>query len=666
MNLPNKIIDEYENYNRTRFNGNRELYRNLSHQQIEVIRNYSRWYTKNKFYALAKNTSLTVKPKKAEVLSNIMGGFTDWVYDGCIDTGELGGGHCALGHALRYEHYAYSPSSNREIIFGVSCASDFFGIEPEKLHQISKIQEDLLNQIKFIIFIKETGKYKWYFESLYGDLPEFVGVMRNQLEQVFDNGYKAQMDAFINVGLPWTSALVSKYNKVKNKQYKQKVAAISKLDYIKSRYGTKEELVKYIDSLKDSKLAIDIAIINYIVSFKNKETSEQDNKNNVLLKLGALFSEACKINESKLFKVAKDNTGGTKFLYEVLAEKSKTTVLYTDINGNLRLATKGEIESNVSKLKPVDKYAVGEFQYKHANAIAWFICGNTMYYKNTGNGYAETLNERVEKSAFCLRDAAKWMICNQWESDYTTIINSNNTVIYPDTAEDEIKETPLKDIINFFNRLDTRTLKKPYSKYIDIAMEICENHFRYRKDLTEKQVKLVRITYDNMNNTKEDKDDILNKAAKLLEFKNSLIEQLYSFSIKVAKSVIENGRCSEKQRVYIEEAYDALMRCNETEDNEVEKLTVDKVKEIEKINIDEPDEIFKHPIDRESLDGEDIEKYTINKEETDEEAQIYYSNEDYNFTYTDNFIKDNRENVNLGIPRLSEISNALGNGTFKE
>ena len=126
MRLPDRWEIEFEDYKGTVIKNNNNLYDGFTEQQYMVMQEYYMWRTVARFKRFVNDTGLKVKADKVEKLAEIAGYTNDWVYAGCVDKGRMGGGHCELGHALRYEHYAYSKSVNKRIKFGVKCASDFF------------------------------------------------------------------------------------------------------------------------------------------------------------------------------------------------------------------------------------------------------------------------------------------------------------------------------------------------------------------------------------------------------------------------------------------------------------------------------------------------------------------------------------------------------------
>lgn len=152
-------LEEFAWYHLQHFEGNR-VYDSLNKLQKEVIQEYFRFRSKE--FARHAGRMLRLPRAKTMALLDLMGDANDWEYDGAMDTGYFGGGVCTLGHTLRYMHFAYSPSLDRTIVFGVKCVADFFDLDKQVLSRIMTAQEVVLDEIKIIVFIKNTGKVEEY------------------------------------------------------------------------------------------------------------------------------------------------------------------------------------------------------------------------------------------------------------------------------------------------------------------------------------------------------------------------------------------------------------------------------------------------------------------------------------------------------------------------
>lgn len=209
--VPLKQMERFVDYHLQHFEGNNNIYNNFNAEQLKLVRDYFRWSSRIIFYRNGERHVLRINPKKAEKLAAIMQNVDDWRYDGTVDTGFVGGGHCELGHALRYEHYAVSPSLNVEIVFGEKCASDFFSVDQSVLREIVAIQNRLVNELKYIVFLRANkdlleehlAKYK---DELWATLGHFKGRF-NEIT-AGGAGYASFIGGFHKLRLPLTPTLL--------------------------------------------------------------------------------------------------------------------------------------------------------------------------------------------------------------------------------------------------------------------------------------------------------------------------------------------------------------------------------------------------------------------------------------------------------------------------
>lgn len=179
--LPQSLVNRYLDYHFENFEGNRNMYKNFNAEQEKAIKEYFRWKSKVFFYNRRGNLQpLTISKTKALKLVDIMGSANDWQYDGTVDTGTMGGDYCALGHALRYAHYARSESLNREVIFGEKCVSDFFDVPKSVIQEIINAQQATQRDVRIMAFLVSDAAMlatyvKGYNEYLWDVLTHFKG-----------------------------------------------------------------------------------------------------------------------------------------------------------------------------------------------------------------------------------------------------------------------------------------------------------------------------------------------------------------------------------------------------------------------------------------------------------------------------------------------------------
>lgn len=585
MYLPGAWEREFEQYKKDELKYNENLYDNISLSQYKVIQEYFRWMSKNRVRELTKDTSLEVLPEKAVELASRFGNVDDWEYDGCVDTGYFGGGECELGHALRYEHYAYSASTGQTIIFGVKCVSDFFGIEPKKLRSINKVQAEILEEVKLIIFILETGKYKEYIGRYYKDLLDVVKALKPNVNKYFGADWNEQMAEFISVGLPLTPSMIDRFNWVKQRYYKRAIKllkikdlfndgvildALDRIGFEPDTYAAKSVL----SWMRDEKEAI-----------RNK--LDTDNKRKVIVILGSK----------------------TEDLYRDFMNRGKDLKIY------IRNAESGNLTPDIrEKITKLD------------SAI---------------NGRYDTDSEYFITNAKDINNAIDWATNGGFKE-----------------IESEVEVPEIHEVIRYIDE----NCPRPTSYWIlRIALETIEKYRRYNIQLSTKQISMLHDAYymiREMKHSGRDKDtkdtedknnyrDIANQRYLDNLYKIELIEKyaednkgdtkklrrikILGFASRVIDTVRTNERLSEKQLIYIDEAFNEINKViNEGKENNI---------------INNKENVVKEEADIEELDiGEPIREPKIDASR----------------------IQSGKGNMIIRVPTTSEMSGMLGQGVLEE
>lgn len=207
----------------------------LSPAQRNALVAFYTWYTVDTYEKIAKTKKLNVNPNKLAKLSSLRGE-TDWTFGGIIDSyldGRIDG-KCSLGHSLRYEYFAV-PSEEFEkkglnrwrmrakarndarslydemgaIVFGETCASDFFDISKEDMSKLVKIRQDMSSEIALttqIVTNNQIEEYKKKHELLSAVIDK-LGSSEN-LAKAFGNEVAASLSNFMMAGIPFTKSLV--------------------------------------------------------------------------------------------------------------------------------------------------------------------------------------------------------------------------------------------------------------------------------------------------------------------------------------------------------------------------------------------------------------------------------------------------------------------------
>ncbi len=236
--LPRMWHEEFLAFYLTHFTGNVNIYNFIEDYQADAFKSYFRWRSKEIFDSSGRSKKFIVKQGKETALLQLMGKADDWRYDGTVDTGYMGGGYCDLGHMLRYEHYAFSPKLNKTVVFGATCVSDFFMVDPVVIKTIIRAQEELLMELRALVFVLKTGKISGptaQFKDIHSVLSlcekrsDYWSSIRQSgnvtkillfdselehLRRLKESGKVAQIKAFVRAGLPLTTYLRAGYSKV--------------------------------------------------------------------------------------------------------------------------------------------------------------------------------------------------------------------------------------------------------------------------------------------------------------------------------------------------------------------------------------------------------------------------------------------------------------------
>lgn len=213
----------------------------MNNTQRSVLKKYYTWYTVDVYKGLAKNTRLNLAPGKAEKLAQLRG-IDKWQFAGVNDSFLEGNykAKCELGHNLRYEYFAIPEESadganarvkdwrvhgyngfrttrgqqdnlrdRGAIVFGETCAGDFFNIAPEDMKKLVKTRKTMSDEIELmanIITNNETLTYVKKCTFLYESL-KALGSGEN-IVKVFGDKVGSTLIAFMQASLPFPKSLV--------------------------------------------------------------------------------------------------------------------------------------------------------------------------------------------------------------------------------------------------------------------------------------------------------------------------------------------------------------------------------------------------------------------------------------------------------------------------
>lgn len=482
MKWDDNWIREYLEFKEARFKGNTGIYECMNFNQRDAVKKYFRWASKKLFYKLCKNTALKVNPDKTKTLSNIMGSVQDWIYDGCEDTGYRGGGRCALGHLLRYKHFAVSPSTGALLTFGVNCASDFFIIEADRLRMLVRVQTVILEEIKKILFIGITGKHAEYRKRFYGDLIEVAETMEVHQQSAFGKDWDYFMADFIKCSLPLTDSMIKRYDRVKRQYYLPLKEMERRRRRIQNVFAD-EELKQKMAAVADQNIHLIRLTVSYLLEHDKNITPEGLKRKNYLMKQAINFYYAYKesdIVNNEAFKTL-INKAAINHIYAFECKQDKAT-------GNEKSA---DTEENIFYKTA---YSIGKKKYELLMLLGWCLWGDINMYENSGcEGKNEGELIKLEQSVILVRDLIRWMRESEVFSDDLNKLRDCRL----EGGYDKESLTNMAEYVIAQSKSDGTK-----NRLLNIATDIGKNYLAYGK-ISHKQRKLLVDVYVKLSEKSE-------------------------------------------------------------------------------------------------------------------------------------------------------------------
>lgn len=187
-----------------------DVFKCMTPTQREVLKQYYVWYTTRLYRQMAKTRRLNASPTKLQRLGYMRGENT-WEFNGITDAYLEGrySAKCSLGHNLRYEYHAKCEETGDEIIFGETCASDFFSIDKEDMKKLVKARKVMSDELTLISDSITNNKQK----ELMGNVSLFYGILRklkapSKIIEVFGENIGTNIINFVSNNIPIVESLV--------------------------------------------------------------------------------------------------------------------------------------------------------------------------------------------------------------------------------------------------------------------------------------------------------------------------------------------------------------------------------------------------------------------------------------------------------------------------
>lgn len=263
----------------------------MTPEQRTVLKQYYAWYTVDVYKGLAKNVRLTLAPGKAEKLAQLRG-IEKWQFAGVNDSYLEGrySAKCELGHNLRYEYFAIPEElvegadakvkdwNNRlfrttkgtqedlrergAIVFGETCAGDFFNIAPDDMKKLVKTRKTMSDEIELLADVITNHMENLYIEKC-KFLYECIRAMGSgsTVVDVFGKQVGYTLLSFGKANIPFPKSLVilagNEIRRNKAKFFKSIVTGYD--NTIDKLINTNDKYNLAIDSINE--------YLNYITSF---------------------------------------------------------------------------------------------------------------------------------------------------------------------------------------------------------------------------------------------------------------------------------------------------------------------------------------------------------------------------------------------------------------
>lgn len=214
-----------------------DVFSSMSNLQKTTLKQYYTWYTVDLYEKMAKGTKLNIAPGKAAKLSQLRG-IDKWKFAGINDSLLEGrfDAHCELGHKLRYEYFAIPEEDTKDsnirtankvgyfrnrrhtteelrelgaIVFGETCASDFFEISEEDMKKLVKTRKTMSDEIELMSDII-TNKLEPIYYDKCKELYLCIKALseKNAMQKIFGDKVTATLIGFMQARLPFTRSLV--------------------------------------------------------------------------------------------------------------------------------------------------------------------------------------------------------------------------------------------------------------------------------------------------------------------------------------------------------------------------------------------------------------------------------------------------------------------------
>lgn len=597
-------------------------------EQKNVLKSYYVQYTLDLYTEMAKNIRLELAPGKADKLAQLRGE-QDWEFAGVWDTGFVGASHCALGHPLRYEYYAV-PSSEGEkrrkrrlskqhyedlvndsakIVFGESCAADFFSISKEDMDTLVKTRKAMSEEIKLMSDILTNNLEKEYedrLELMYSIIDKLD--TDDRIQKAFGNYLGNTLIRFMKNGMPFPKTLVLECSKFISKEPEEFYRVLfPEYGDLLSRIYTNEETTLY----EGTKLCLNFILENRIEG-DYAYNPLNENTRNERRDVGG-YNKATRYARRELLGAIRQTAMVNKFELEELEYLFKTTMLLEKFSDSLYSAVK------TSDILNKEEESLAKLAYRYVkDVMEEDINGELSYRLAVLNSivFANKVKreDRIPVYTYFSYSKMRSRYCNTpyFSSSRISGLNRHRN------SELAFKELDKAD------KYGIQQIIKDFELFVKEEVEIREKQERIDAEteiqLKEEEKRQLKLRLEKMEEKKRIEEEALRKSDKLYKLKclmdkhSEFTESTSEYGVKVAKDIIKRGisfdKLSQKQQWRINEE---IRRYEKLDAGVKGKETIKDNDENNRYNLDEYPEI-KEKVERIQSKADSVEMVDVLKE----------------------------------------------------
>lgn len=465
-----------------------------------------------------------------------------WVYAGCTFN-ELG----------EVKHIIKNTVTNQEVKFNLNQVGFYINIENSEFNikKVNKFVNKVIDDLKFKVFIRQTGRTEAYQKKAYVDIYDMFDVLKGNLEEAFQE-YSTLLSKCLSGDFPFPEALENKVDTVRIRYYlpmKNDTRINNTLDELSEGKGIDSKGLNSLIKNKGKIYYVKLAKLYVMEKLNQKEITQKEQS-----KCDFVIKQA-----NRLIDIA--DTIRVKELNYII----NNGVIPVLKKGN-RLATQNERDKLYYGTEVEYKNIITVEEQSRLSCLSWALNGDEKRYLKVNSvsdkelGYIlseyDDNNTKIENMTRKLYYSLNWI----GTVDLTSLKNTIEKyhIRYLEVAEDEIQpdelkiEDMVKEIYAYKGDKKKMLPMDRAVKLIDkVTIDALHNDLRLAKYIFEAFNLIHNTSIFNSQLSVVDKAIVIDKKAKMLP-------KEYTFHLKIVSYIVKYGKASEKQARFVDEAYDYL------------------------------------------------------------------------------------------------------------